>query len=196
MQRPCAEGCFFISGLTASTVIFGIARSLLVFYVLVNSSQTLHNKMFESILRAPVLFFDRNPIGKSDTKLIGNYVLLTHLMSDCVSVFESGGKAWNQITLCVDSLSIKSFTDFLPEKIGTEGHTSFYSSLCVWNDKRTFTLQNDYGSHLRCAIGNAMHSMQTYLNVVDQLPKRWLDGVQREAGPPFRKALLTRNVST
>lgn len=63
-----------------STVIFGIARSLLVFYVLVNSSQTLHNKMFESILRAPVLFFDRNPIGKSDTKLIGKYVL-THLMS-------------------------------------------------------------------------------------------------------------------
>nr|KAF6372757.1 ATP binding cassette subfamily C member 4 [Pipistrellus kuhlii] len=52
------------SGLTVSTVIFGIARSLLVFYVLVNSSQTLHNKMFESILRAPVLFFDRNPIGR------------------------------------------------------------------------------------------------------------------------------------
>lgn len=83
-----------------STVIFGIARSLLVFYVLVNSSQTLHNKMFESILKAPVLFFDRNPIGKSDTKFIGKYVLFTHLMSDCVSVFESGGKAWNQITVC------------------------------------------------------------------------------------------------
>ncbi|XP_078288563.1 ATP-binding cassette sub-family C member 4 isoform X2 [Panthera onca] len=51
------------SGLTVATVLFGIARSLLVFYVLVNSSQALHNKMFESILRAPVLFFDRNPIG-------------------------------------------------------------------------------------------------------------------------------------
>uniref|UniRef100_H0X343 ATP binding cassette subfamily C member 4 n=1 Tax=Otolemur garnettii TaxID=30611 RepID=H0X343_OTOGA len=56
------------SGLTVATVLFGIARSLLVFYVLVNSSQTLHNKMFESILKAPVLFFDRNPIGKSDAK--------------------------------------------------------------------------------------------------------------------------------
>ncbi|XP_040847175.1 ATP-binding cassette sub-family C member 4 isoform X5 [Ochotona curzoniae] len=52
------------SGLTVATVLFGIARSLLVFYVLVNSSQNLHNKMFESILRAPVLFFDRNPIGR------------------------------------------------------------------------------------------------------------------------------------
>lgn len=52
------------TGLTAVTVLFGIARSLLVFYVLVNASQTLHNRMFESILKAPVLFFDRNPIGK------------------------------------------------------------------------------------------------------------------------------------
>uniref|UniRef100_A0A8C9DN19 Multidrug resistance-associated protein 4 n=1 Tax=Prolemur simus TaxID=1328070 RepID=A0A8C9DN19_PROSS len=52
------------SGLTVATVLFGLARSLLVFHVLVNSSQTLHNRMFESILRAPVLFFDRNPIGR------------------------------------------------------------------------------------------------------------------------------------
>ncbi|XP_006879633.1 PREDICTED: multidrug resistance-associated protein 4 [Elephantulus edwardii] len=52
------------AGLTVATVLFGIARSLLVFYILVNSSQNLHNKMFESILKAPVLFFDRNPIGR------------------------------------------------------------------------------------------------------------------------------------
>lgn len=57
------------TGLTAATVLFGIARSLLVFYVLVNASQTLHNRMFESILKAPVLFFDRNPIGKSAAEL-------------------------------------------------------------------------------------------------------------------------------
>ncbi|XP_023383782.1 multidrug resistance-associated protein 4 [Pteropus vampyrus] len=52
------------SGLTIAIFIFAIARSLLLFYVLVNSSQTLHNKMFESILKAPILFFDRNPIGR------------------------------------------------------------------------------------------------------------------------------------
>ncbi|XP_005374166.1 PREDICTED: multidrug resistance-associated protein 4 isoform X2 [Chinchilla lanigera] len=52
------------AGLTVATVLFGIGRSLLMFYVLVNSSQTLHNKMFESILKAPVLFFDRNPVGR------------------------------------------------------------------------------------------------------------------------------------
>ncbi|KAB0372889.1 hypothetical protein FD755_015642 [Muntiacus reevesi] len=51
------------SGLTVSTVLFGITRSLLIFYILVNSSRTLHRKMLETILRAPVLFFHRNPIG-------------------------------------------------------------------------------------------------------------------------------------
>uniref|UniRef100_A0A4W2CTZ2 Multidrug resistance-associated protein 4 n=1 Tax=Bos indicus x Bos taurus TaxID=30522 RepID=A0A4W2CTZ2_BOBOX len=50
--------------LIVSTILFGITRSLLIFYVLVNSSQTLHNKMLESILRAPILFFNRNPIGR------------------------------------------------------------------------------------------------------------------------------------
>ncbi|XP_070641616.1 ATP-binding cassette sub-family C member 4-like [Bos indicus] len=52
------------SGLTFSTILFGITRSLLIFYVLVNASQTLHNKILSSILRAPVLFFYRNPIGR------------------------------------------------------------------------------------------------------------------------------------
>lgn len=47
-----------------ATILFGIIRSLLVFQVLVSSGQNLHNKMFQSILKAPVLFFDRNPIGK------------------------------------------------------------------------------------------------------------------------------------
>ncbi|XP_047611777.1 ATP-binding cassette sub-family C member 4-like [Phacochoerus africanus] len=52
------------SVLTAGTVLFGISRSRLMFYVLVNSSQTLHKRMLESVLRAPVLFFDRNPTGR------------------------------------------------------------------------------------------------------------------------------------
>ncbi|DAA23787.1 TPA: ATP-binding cassette protein C4-like [Bos taurus] len=52
------------SGLMVATGLFSIARSMLLIYVLVNSSQTLHNEMLESILKAPVLFFDRNPIGR------------------------------------------------------------------------------------------------------------------------------------
>ncbi|KAB0345475.1 hypothetical protein FD754_022401, partial [Muntiacus muntjak] len=64
------------SVLTAGTILFGVTRSLLIFYVLVNSSQTLHNKMLESIFRAPMLFFDRNPIGKSYIKFLSKHTFL------------------------------------------------------------------------------------------------------------------------
>uniref|UniRef100_A0A8C5AQH9 Cystic fibrosis transmembrane conductance regulator n=1 Tax=Gadus morhua TaxID=8049 RepID=A0A8C5AQH9_GADMO len=52
------------SGLTAATVLFGLVRAMLFFYVLVKSTETLHKRMFDTILRAPVHFFDVNPIGR------------------------------------------------------------------------------------------------------------------------------------
>ncbi|XP_036965888.1 multidrug resistance-associated protein 4-like isoform X3 [Acanthopagrus latus] len=52
------------AGLTATSVVFGFLRSLLFFNVLVSSAQTLHNSMFDAILRTPVHFFDVNPIGR------------------------------------------------------------------------------------------------------------------------------------
>uniref|UniRef100_A0A803TE13 Multidrug resistance-associated protein 4 n=1 Tax=Anolis carolinensis TaxID=28377 RepID=A0A803TE13_ANOCA len=54
----------FFSGFTVVTVLFSILRNILMFQVLVNAAQTLHNSMFQSILKAPVLFFDSNPIGR------------------------------------------------------------------------------------------------------------------------------------
>ncbi|OWK00969.1 hypothetical protein Celaphus_00016743, partial [Cervus elaphus hippelaphus] len=49
------------SVLTVGTILFGISGSLLMFYVLLKSSETVHNGMMMTILKAPVLFFDRNP---------------------------------------------------------------------------------------------------------------------------------------
>uniref|UniRef100_A0AAZ1XW59 Multidrug resistance-associated protein 4 n=1 Tax=Oreochromis aureus TaxID=47969 RepID=A0AAZ1XW59_OREAU len=54
----------FLSGLTATSVVFGFVRSLVFFNVLVSSAQTLHNNMFNAILRTPIHFFDINPIGR------------------------------------------------------------------------------------------------------------------------------------
>lgn len=96
-----------------ATVLFGIARSLLVFYVLVHSSQTLHNKMFESILRAPVLFFDRNPIGKSDTQVPQSVCLVdTFSVWPHFSIWKRR-RGLEEMALCVDSFSTKSSTDSL-----------------------------------------------------------------------------------
>ncbi|XP_053311343.1 ATP-binding cassette sub-family C member 4 [Spea bombifrons] len=52
------------AGLTIATILSGVVRSLLVFHVLVCAAQALHNQMFKALLQAPVLFFDRNPIGR------------------------------------------------------------------------------------------------------------------------------------
>ncbi|XP_061827424.1 ATP-binding cassette sub-family C member 4-like isoform X3 [Nerophis lumbriciformis] len=52
------------AGLTAASVVFGFVRSLVYFSILVKSAQTLHNSMFEAILRTPVHFFEINPIGR------------------------------------------------------------------------------------------------------------------------------------
>ncbi|XP_078099628.1 ATP-binding cassette sub-family C member 4 isoform X1 [Sander vitreus] len=51
-------------GLTAAVIFFGFFRNIVLFHVLVRSAQTLHNRMFNSILRTPVHFFDVNPIGR------------------------------------------------------------------------------------------------------------------------------------
>ncbi|XP_041115614.1 multidrug resistance-associated protein 4 isoform X1 [Polyodon spathula] len=79
------------AGLTAVTVIFGFIRSLLCFKVLVNSAQTLHNQMFQSILRTPVRFFDINPIGRilnRFSKDIGQLdSLLALTFADFVQIF-------------------------------------------------------------------------------------------------------------
>ncbi|KAB5584398.1 hypothetical protein PHYPO_G00107090 [Pangasianodon hypophthalmus] len=52
------------SGLTVATLLFGFTRSLMMFNALVCSAQTLHNRMFNCIIRTPVRFFDINPIGR------------------------------------------------------------------------------------------------------------------------------------
>ncbi|MGH0118924.1 UNVERIFIED_CONTAM: hypothetical protein FKN15_054918 [Acipenser sinensis] len=79
------------AGLTVVTVIFGFIRSLLLLKVLVNSAQTLHNQMFQSILRTPVRFFDINPIGRilnrfsKDIGQLDNLLALT--FADFIQIF-------------------------------------------------------------------------------------------------------------
>ena len=45
-------------------IITTIVRYCCFIALVVNASRNLHNQMFASVSRAPVLFFDTNPIGK------------------------------------------------------------------------------------------------------------------------------------
>ena len=52
-----------------SVVVAGFALTLvavcLFYHVAVTASKSLHNAMFKRVLRAPIYFFDTNPIGES-----------------------------------------------------------------------------------------------------------------------------------
>ena len=65
-QPPAVERCADVfSGLAVAVLLLGLVRAMLFFYVLVKSTESLHKQMFDAILRAPVHFFDVNPIGRS-----------------------------------------------------------------------------------------------------------------------------------
>ena len=50
-------------GVCVAAVVLSFARSLLFYFICVNASRVLHNRMLSRIFRAPVRFFDSNPIG-------------------------------------------------------------------------------------------------------------------------------------
>ena len=51
-------------GLTGLVVVLCVGRNMLFFLLILRSSRLFHNKMFAAVLRAPVLFFDTNPVGR------------------------------------------------------------------------------------------------------------------------------------
>ncbi|XP_034032269.1 multidrug resistance-associated protein 4-like isoform X2 [Thalassophryne amazonica] len=51
-------------GVSAAIIVFGYLRNLILFNILVRAAQSLHNRMFNAVLRTPVHFFDVNPIGR------------------------------------------------------------------------------------------------------------------------------------
>ena len=63
--------CLLTKGLvsTYGGIVLGsfslvMTRSVLCFLICIATSRHLHKKMFRAILRAPVLFFDTNPVGR------------------------------------------------------------------------------------------------------------------------------------
>ena len=51
------------SACAASAIVLSFTRAILFYFICVNASRVLHNRMFASVLGAPVRFFDTNPIG-------------------------------------------------------------------------------------------------------------------------------------
>lgn len=56
-------GIYVYSILVLGVFIFSLIRTVHLFFMCLFSSVKLHNEMFHSIIRSPLLFFDRNPVG-------------------------------------------------------------------------------------------------------------------------------------
>ncbi len=52
-------------GLTVFAIVTNFARMFVFYTICVNASRVLHNKMFASIMRAPIRLFDTNPTGET-----------------------------------------------------------------------------------------------------------------------------------
>lgn len=50
--------------IVAGATLIVTLRAALSYQICLSASRNLHNKMFKAVLRAPILFFDTNPIGK------------------------------------------------------------------------------------------------------------------------------------
>ncbi|CAM9967371.1 unnamed protein product, partial [Ectocarpus sp. 12 AP-2014] len=64
--------------LTAAAVVVSLFRAVLTFFSLVKASHRLHNRMLKRVVRAPVLFFDSNPVGR----ILNRFTKDMHFMDD------------------------------------------------------------------------------------------------------------------
>ena len=51
------------SVIVVGAILIVTLRAALSYLICLSASRNLHNKMFKTVLRAPILFFDTNPIG-------------------------------------------------------------------------------------------------------------------------------------
>jgi len=88
-----------------SVVIFMILvlfRVIIVFAIFLSSTTNMHNEMTKKVLRASVLFFDSNPIGRITTRFSKDVVVLD-LMVPPITVFVVMGAfrvVFITITIC------------------------------------------------------------------------------------------------
>ena len=55
---------FIYIAILAATILAALARGLVSIFVTVNASSKLHDRMYDSVSNAPILFFDTNPSGR------------------------------------------------------------------------------------------------------------------------------------
>ena len=62
-ERAQSPNLYIYAGLVGVALVLSNLRALFFFNTVLNSSQVLHDDMLAAVVRAPVMFFDTNPVG-------------------------------------------------------------------------------------------------------------------------------------
>lgn len=63
-QQSSSRTLGIYGGLVGSSVLANAISSYLVYWTLLKASEKLHNKMVLSVIKAPLLYFDKTPVGR------------------------------------------------------------------------------------------------------------------------------------
>lgn len=78
-QRANRHHFQIYGGLVCAAVLLFVIRAVLLFETLVSSSKRLHDKMTIAILKASVLFFDTNPVGRIMNRFSSDMAIVDEL---------------------------------------------------------------------------------------------------------------------
>eukprot|EP00058_Branchiostoma_floridae_P007841 XP_002593329.1 hypothetical protein BRAFLDRAFT_119583 [Branchiostoma floridae] len=93
---------YILTAFTVGTLIVGVVGNQLFLLITVVSSKNLHNAMFNAIIRAPIRFFDTNPVGRVLNRFSKDIGQLDEMLPLVFSQFAEGGIGLFMImTVCV-----------------------------------------------------------------------------------------------
>ena len=81
-ERAQSPNLYIYAGLVGVALVLSLLRALLFFNTALNSSQVLHDDMLAAVLRAPVLFFDTNPVGRVLNRFSRDLSCMDELLPD------------------------------------------------------------------------------------------------------------------
>ena len=93
-------GIYVFTTFTVVLFIFSLIRTIHLFVICTNASINLHTRMFQSVIRAPLRFFEQNDVGI-------NIILIIICILKYINLFMHTGRILNRFTKdlgCVDDI--------------------------------------------------------------------------------------------
>jgi hypothetical protein len=81
LYRDESVQIYVYTGIIVGLFVASVVRTLIFFNICMQASVTLHKLMFSGVLRAPMKFFETNPVGKSPSFLCAFHGLGSKVMA-------------------------------------------------------------------------------------------------------------------